>query len=284
MVVEVPSTSAPPSLVEVVDEVADFEFGGRFLAGGGFGRLLRQRFLLLGLFEARLDEAEGGRVDFVLGRLRSRCRRGRRAASGRRRSRRLRRSRAVRGGAQVEFRAARLSPWLWKGPERLTSMLPPSSPSALTCSERSRSPLSTPFEGRLSITFCGSSLLRCRCRHRRRRRRRSPARPRPRAARECGNGSRDMAPHRSGTGFARIVEPAATRALRATNVRRSGVVSRRPARRLLADAPHPGFDRLDHHRASPRPARSASTRPLTRCQGACSAGRSARASPRPPAS
>src|SRR5690349_7654537 len=45
------------------------------------------------------------------------------------------------------------------GPERLTSTSPPSLPSALTFTERSSSPLSTPSRLALSTTFCGSSPL-----------------------------------------------------------------------------------------------------------------------------
>ena len=54
----------PAFVLQVVDEVADFEPGGGFLAGFGFGAFALA--FLLGLFEAGLDEAEGGRVDFVL--------------------------------------------------------------------------------------------------------------------------------------------------------------------------------------------------------------------------
>ena len=51
-------------VLEVVDEVGRFQPGCRFLAGFGFGAFALA--FLLGLFEAGLDEAEGGRVDFVL--------------------------------------------------------------------------------------------------------------------------------------------------------------------------------------------------------------------------
>src|SRR6476659_6438981 len=46
-----------------------------------------------------------------------------------------------------------------KGPERLTSTSPPSSPSAVTCIERSSSPLFTPSRPASSRTVCGSSPL-----------------------------------------------------------------------------------------------------------------------------
>src|SRR5690348_5503904 len=45
------------------------------------------------------------------------------------------------------------------GPERLASNSPPSSPSALTFSDISNSPLLTPSRLAFSMTFCGSSLL-----------------------------------------------------------------------------------------------------------------------------
>ena len=53
-------------VLQVFDEVGDFEFAGRFLAGGRLRSTFAAAFAA-GLFERRFDEAEGGRVDFVLG-------------------------------------------------------------------------------------------------------------------------------------------------------------------------------------------------------------------------
>jgi hypothetical protein len=50
--------------LQVFDEVGELEFAHRFLTGGDFARLALFASLLL---EHRLDEVEGGRVDFVLG-------------------------------------------------------------------------------------------------------------------------------------------------------------------------------------------------------------------------
>jgi hypothetical protein len=51
---------------EVVDEVADLQLPGGFLASGGTGRFALRSALPLRFFERRFDEAEGRRVDFVL--------------------------------------------------------------------------------------------------------------------------------------------------------------------------------------------------------------------------
>src|SRR5262249_43035880 len=56
-------------VAEVFDHRVQVDRRGRFLAGGRVGRRTFGAFAAFGeaLFEARLDEPEGGRVDFVLG-------------------------------------------------------------------------------------------------------------------------------------------------------------------------------------------------------------------------
>src|SRR5262249_43138098 len=135
-------------VLQAFDEVADFEASRRFLASGRFGGFARfLAALLLRLLERRFDEAEGGRVDFVLGPFVFDV-----AGVGEQRQP---------AGEVDRFARGVRCPWARArtGPFNLTSGLPPSLPCAGRASERRRSPLSIPFSVALSIPFGGSSLL-----------------------------------------------------------------------------------------------------------------------------